>query len=225
MSAKRWGMVAVTLLAGIGSAAVAILWAAQQVPDFYETALLNEIAPAVRQAEAREFTERIRQLSDDLQHAEEWSQEFTEQQINSWFAEELQNKYGELIPKGIEKPRIRLIEGGALLGFRYRQDRWKGVVSARLKAKVLKPDQLAIRIEVAQAGLLPIPIDSALDEIVHHLQDERWRVEWDSHNEGVLLVSFDGENVDRGALSLLEIAPGIVRIGGRNIERTPPRPD
>jgi hypothetical protein len=73
--------------------------------------------------------------------------------------------------------------------------------------------------------LLPIPVDAALDEIVHHLQDERWQVEWDPQNERVLLISFDGDDADRGVLSTLEIAPGIVRVGGRRTALlTPSRP-
>ncbi len=217
MTAKRLGIAAVVLLALIASGAGAMFWAVQQVPDFYEAALREEeqVDPVARQEEARELVERAEQLAENIKHSDEWSEEFTQQQINSWLAEELKRKYADVIPEGIEDPRIQLLEGGVRLGFRYRQHSWKGVVSAHFKAAVAGPNQLAIQVDVAHAGWLPIPINVALDEVVKHVQDDRWRFEWDPNSEAnVLLVSFDSQEVDQGVLQSLELAPGVVRIRG-----------
>lgn len=217
MSRKRWGIVAVVLLAGIAVSVGAMWWAVRQVPDFYEAALEVKVDPVVRREEAREFIERAEQLVERIQQSDEWSEEFTQEQINSWLAEELQRNYSEVIPEGIEDPRVQLIDDAALVGFRYRQDSWKGVVSAHVRAWVSGPNQLAIQVDFAHAGLLPIPINTALDQVIKYVQDDRWRVEWDQESdEDVLLVSFEGEEAERGILESLELEPGVVRIRGRH---------
>jgi hypothetical protein len=208
-------MVAVALLVAIGGGVGAVIWAMLQVPDFYETALEHEPDPVVRKAQARRLVVRARQLAEHIEQSDQWSEDFNQEEINSWFAEELGSTYGDVLPEGVEDPRIELVDGGARLGFRYRHDGWSGVVSARLEAWVPEPNHLAIEVDLAHAGLLPIPIDAALEEIIEHLQAEGWDVAWNTRNgRDVILVDLSSKLTPPAVLDALELSPGKLHVRG-----------
>ena len=116
-----------------------------------------------RTRQADQFVRATLRLRNGIHNNEEtWSEEFDEQAINGWFAEELPTRYAGLLPEGISDPRLRIEQDGAWIAFRARRGMWSGVVNCRLKAWVAAPNELAIEIQSLRAGLIPIPVDDVV---------------------------------------------------------------
>ena len=137
-------MIAVVVLLGVLCAGGAgVYWSLKHVPDFYQQALAEKVDPVVRKAAAKKFVQTTLRLVDRIQHEDAWSEEFRQAQINSWLAEELHQKYEEVVPPGVTEPRVQITEGSVLIGFRYEDENFQGVVSVRLRPWVPEPNRLA----------------------------------------------------------------------------------
>lgn len=222
MSRKRLAVIACSLLVVLAAAAGGVGWALYQVPDFYNAALRETPEPAVRQQEARQFVRQTMRLVDDIRHEPEWSEEFRQQQINSWLAEELTDpKYADLVPPGVSDPRVALDGGLIRLGFRVRHNGWEGVVSLRIRPWVPAENQLALEIQSVKVGLVPYPLDEVLGQVVRAVEDEGWRVEWQqASGNDVLIVHLDRGRPDDPVLENLEVVAGAIRLQGRSATKT-----
>ena len=139
-------------------------------------------------------------------------------------------RFNELLPPEISAPRVRFEQDRVLLGFHIRRGMWRGVVSSRIHAWVSGPNQLALDIETAELGMIPVPVDEFLAGLVQKLKAAGWTLEW-KHNgaRDVLVVTInsgDGsDSENRAALESMEINPGVLRISGRRTSRTEPLSD
>ena len=207
---------AAALLVAMAIGAGAVVWSLLQVPDFYEEALAEQADPEARREAAKQFVAQTVKLADEIKYSRQWSQDFTQQQINGWLAEELHQKYPNLLPPGVRNPRVRLDDGSIQVGFQYESRQWSGIVSLRLKAWVPKPNDLAIAVESIQAGLMPVPLDRVLEQVSRELKTSRWRSEWTQvDGDDVLIVHLDGTGDDQPALESVQVEPGVLRISGR----------
>ena len=161
---KVLGFLAILLLLAIGCGTGSVVWALRQVSGFYDEVLREEPNPAVCREEAKKFVQRTLQLIEKVQQFESWSEEFTQQQVNSWLAEELHHKYAELVPEGASDSRVRFSPGAIQIGFRFQRDGWNRVVSLKVKLWVPEPNHLAIEFKSVKAGLVPIPLENILQE-------------------------------------------------------------
>jgi hypothetical protein len=222
MTRKRLGLICLGLLAILVAVGGYALWAVRQVPDFYEDLMAAEIDPGVRQAEAKKFTQRTLQLVDDVRQAKDWSHEFSQQQVNSWFIEELdgtKGKYADLLPAEAKSPRMKIEGDAVLVGFKYSSSQWSGVVSLRVRPWVPEPGKLALEISGVKAGELPIPLDNVLKGIEGQLKSRGWRVEWrQTDGNDVLVVDFGAGGKKRSVLKSVEVADGKVRVAGSKPE-------
>lgn len=208
------GGLLVAVLAGGG--AFALFWAVRQVPEFYEAAEAAQPDPIERQEAAKVFVQRTLNLVDGIQHADQWSEAFTQTQINSWLAEELYPNFGQLVPKGVSEPRVQLTEGVIEVGFRYHQPHWNSVVSVRARPWVPNPNQLAFEILSIRAGLVPIPLEHILHELSDHFEMEGWRVEWRELNgNDVVVLHLDRATSEQTVLEAIQITGGTIRVAGR----------
>lgn len=226
MTGKKIVMMAAALLLAVGAGGGAIVWSLVQVPDFYEQALAESPDLVAQQRAAKTFVARTVQLVDDIKHSDTWSQEFDGRQVNAWLANELHSKYAELVPPGIRDPRVGFDENYVLVGFYYETDQWQGVVSLRLRPWVPKPNTLAIEIASIRAGLMPIPLDSVLEELSNQIQTDGWRAEWSQlDGNDVLLVHFDSGAEDQPVLESVQVVGEMVRISGSRANRPQQRND
>lgn len=215
MARKRLAYIAIALLLTVAGGAGSIYWAAVQVPDFYQQALTEQPDPVVRKAEAKRFVQRTLRLVDDIKHSDSWSEEFEQQQINSWLAEELHRKYADAVPKGVSEPRVNLVDGVIEIGFHYRHKDWSGIVSLRLRPWVPEENQLALEIESIKAGLVPIPLDDVIKELSAKFNADSWKLEWSQSNgNDVLIVHFESEKEDEPVLTGVQVEEGVVRVAG-----------
>ncbi|MGH7127485.1 MAG: hypothetical protein ACREIV_02875, partial [Planctomycetaceae bacterium] len=133
MTWKRLGVSAVGLLVVLALGTGAVYWASLQPPDFYEAALETQRPPEVRRKKAKAFEEQTLQLVQDIRSSEKWSEEFEQDEINSWLAVELHGKFDREVPDGVSEPRVMLRDGRVLVGFCYEDESWQGVVSLSLR--------------------------------------------------------------------------------------------
>lgn len=214
---KRFLLFLFLLLLILGGVAGGLYWSSAQVPEFYQAALQQQIEPEVRQQEAKEFVQHSMQIVNDVRNQEPlWSQEFSEQEVNAWLAEELHQKYNEWVPKGITDPRVHFAKDQVEIGFHLALKKWSGIISLKFKPWLLKENRLVLELEHARAGLLPIPIDEAITRLIQEARAEGWQIEWSQVNEhDALIVHLDRPDTDFPDLTVLKVEPGMFQVAGK----------
>src|SRR5262245_28363103 len=221
MNRKRAAIAAasVSLLAILAGA---LFWLVKYEPTFYRTALADTAPPEIRREQAKAFVQTTSDLVDGIRYEDSWSHEFSEEAVNGWLAEELPAKYGEWLPPEVAAPRVKFEKGKLLLAFQLRHGMWKGVVSGTVRPWVAGPNQLAIEIQSARIGLLPVPVDELLGDFVKHMNTAGLRMQWkNSGKQDVLVVEFDDDfsagvgTTEHAVLEAVELEPKLLRISGR----------
>lgn len=214
---KRFLLVLFVLLLLLGGVAGGLYWSSAQVPEFYQAALQAQSKSEVRQQKAKQFVQRSMQLVNDVHnHEPQWSQEFSEQQINAWLAEELHQKYNEWVPKGVSDPRVKFGKDQVELGFQLSLKKWSGIISLKFKPWLLKKNRLVLELENARAGLLPIPIEEAITDLIREARKDGWYIEWGQNNgNDALIVYLDHSKNELPDLTALAVEPGLFRIAGK----------
>ena len=212
---KRIGQIALVLLLLLLITGGYLLWAVNQVPPFYEELMAAGIEPSVRKAESKKFTQNTLALIDDVKQSRNWSHTFTQRQVNSWFIEELDGKFSDLMPPEAKDPRVKITGDHILLGFQYKHSAWDGVVSLKVKPWVPEPNQLALEIASVKAGSLPVPLDEVLKKIQSNFESRGWRVEWrQKDGNEVLLVDFSNARKKRSVLKGIVLKDGSITVSG-----------
>jgi hypothetical protein len=207
-----------------------LIWSLKYQPTFYLTALAENASPDIRRDQADEFVRSTVELINEIRNDDSWAQEFSEDAVNGWLAEELPAKYGDMLPPEIAAPRIKFEEGTLLLAFQVRHGMWKGVVSGKVRPWVAGPNQLALEIHAVRIGLLPIPVEEMLGDIVNQMNSSGWRMRWkNSGKQDVLVVDLDedispGGSGERPVLEAVDLEPGRLRISGRRSSATADNP-
>ncbi|MCH7685757.1 MAG: hypothetical protein IH899_03595 [Planctomycetes bacterium] len=157
------------------------------------------------------------QLVQDIEHEPEWSEEFTQDQINSWFIEELQQKYARHVPEGVSEPRVRFVKGLIFIGFRCKQNGFNGVISFQARPWVSGPNQLALEIESLCAGAVPIPLENIIDKVSRQLALKGWQIEWAQSDNGndIAILHLDPDGQAEAVLETLDVIDGAIRLSGK----------
>lgn len=224
MNRKR-AAVSVGLLVVLALAAGGLVLSLKYQPTYYKRALASSAPPEVRRERAKVFVQTTLDLVDGIRNEESWSHEFSEDAVNAWLAEELPVKYSELLPREVAAPRVKFEKGLLLMAFQVRHGMWKGVVNGRIRPWVAGPNQLALEIQSARVGLIPVPVDEILGDFVAGLNRAGWRIEWkNSGQQDVLVVDLDdeisSESGPRPALETVELDAQRLRISGRRSSET-----
>ena len=190
-------------------------------PAFYQSAISENVRPETRREQAKTFVQTTLRLVDDIRYDDRWSHEFSEDAVNGWLAEELPTKYREWLPSDVAAPRVKFEDGVLLLAFQARHGFWKGVISSRIRPWVSGPNQLALEIQSARIGLIPVPVDEIIGDLIKNLNSSGWRTQWrNSAKQDVLVVDLDSAEdlsagQERPVLEAVELGPKVLRIAGR----------
>ena len=161
---RRLLAIAAVVVLVAAAAVLALYQATQQVPDFYRRALAAP--PTAQQANGQRFEEQALVLQNQLHHAGRWEVCFTESQINGWLAAELPAKFPHALPAGVSEPRVSMEHGRLQLAIHYQRGGIDTVVSLLGQVYLTdQPNELAIQINQARAGMLPVPLGKFLQEI------------------------------------------------------------
>lgn len=204
-------------------------------PTFYKRALADAASPETRRAQVKNFVQTTLHLVDEIRHEDHWSREFSEDAVNGWLAEELPVRYAEWLPPDVAAPRIKFDQGVVRVAFQSRRGGLEAVISGQVRPWVTGPNQLALEIDSARVGLVPVPVDELLGEFVKNMNAAGWRMEWKSTGKrDVLVVDLDGSDLpldggERPVLEAVDLGPKSLRISGRRSseiakeERSPTR--
>ncbi|HEY2252070.1 MAG TPA: hypothetical protein VGH74_13450 [Planctomycetaceae bacterium] len=190
-------------------------------PAFYRSALAENVPPETRREQAKAFVQTTLRLVDDIRYDDRWSDEFSEDAVNGWLAEELPTKYRDWLPPDVSQPRVKFENGVVLLAFQARRGMWQGVVSSRIRPWVSGANQLALEIQSARLGLIPVPVEEIVDDLVKNLSSSGWRTQWkNTGKQDVLVVDLDSVEDSAGGrdhaiLESVELGPKLLRISGR----------
>lgn len=216
---RKHVIVTISLLIGVAAGVAGTLWSLFQAPAFYSTALRQDVPPDVRKEQAKRFVQSTLQLVNEIKNDDRWSEEFSEEQVNCWLAEELHQQYSEWLPEGVKEPRVQFGKDTLALAFQFDRGFWTGVVSGKLKLWVSGPNRLAIEIQSVKAGLIPIPLDNVLEELSKELKNVGWHVQStrSQNDSDILIVHFSRENDDteQSILEVVQLRPQVLRISGK----------
>lgn len=170
----------ITALASIaigGLALLCLFQASRRVPDFYQQALA---APVAAQADEGDRFERTAlDLHNQLQHFGRWEARLTQEQVNGWLAIDLPTKFPHALPDGLSEPRIAIEDGVLRIALRYQRGGVDTVLSIAGEAYLTaQPNEIAVRLDQARAGLVPIPLTRFLDEIAEQAARANVPLRW-----------------------------------------------
>lgn len=158
------------------------------------------------------------------QDEQEWAHRFTDEQINSYLAENfvLSHFDKEFLPEGISEPRIIIDPDKIRVAFRYGSGFWSSVVSLDLRVWLVKgePNVVALKLVGFHAGALPISAQSLLESITTTCNKFGIGVDW-YRDEGapVALLRFQAEQQHPTLqLEMIEMEPGAIHIQGRTTD-------
>ncbi len=160
-------------------------------PRFYKERFCSGDPSHCRQL-SNQFLQIASRLINDLQNAPAWSSEFKEDQINGWLADDFeQNHASKALPAGVKAPRVQISGDRFRLGFRCERGPFSTVIQIGARAWVPKRNLLAIELETAQAGMLPLPTTYTRTVIEQFIIDQGLDISWKRNGRSlVALVDF-----------------------------------
>ena len=167
---------AIALLLFLLVAALGLYQASQSVPEFYELALAAD--PIKQKYASNEMFNRSTRLIQEVKQERRWHARFTAEQINGFLAVDLQKKFPDLLPGAIRDPRVAIREDGISLGCRYDNGSIETVLSINMQVYLSSADTVAVRIESARAGSLPLPLSDVLESISTAARTANWSLTW-----------------------------------------------
>jgi len=164
----RWrrGLAWVATLAVLGLATGVL--AARHEPAFYRERATSPAPEAWEQAGRRLVTD-VSALHADFVKAGSWEAAFTDEQINGWLATDLPRNHPELLPEGIAEPRIRFLPRRVEVGIRLGTPPLSAVAWGTAEIRLEEPNRVAITLDDARLGLLPVPRGPVLQELGRRL--------------------------------------------------------
>lgn len=192
------------------------LRATQEVRPFYAEAVQ---APPEQLATAADRMEtRVERLVNEPKPAGDWETVFTDEEVNGWVAMMLEDEYPDLLPPQVTEPRVAFREDRCMLGYRYRGKTLKTVISIEGAATMPERDLVAVRLERAFAGVLPLPMSKVVDEISIGAKKLGIPIQWsETGGDPVLLVKVAGAlstEEERRELERIKLRDGELVLAG-----------
>lgn len=181
------GCLALFLAAAIGVAYM--LWTLKQVPEFYQQAAAQVADPFAREVAAVEFEQKLEHLKLDVEESTEWSETFSQQQINSWLATESESN-PDLLPDGVSQPLIVIGEKHFQLGVAVNWEGWSGIISLDGAVHVHGPRTLRFRVIEVRLGGLEISLEEVRNRLkpqIEAIDSPNYRAVWIDDPEGPLV--------------------------------------
>jgi hypothetical protein len=216
--ARRIIIAAALLALSVALALLSVYQASRRVPDFYRRALAA--APAAQHEGGQRFEQQALALHNQLHHAGRWEIRFTQDDINGWLAAELPEKFPQLLPAGVSEPRVAIDKGAVRVAVHYERGGVDTIVSLAGHVQLTEqPNEIAVRIDQARAGLVPVPLARFLEEIAQRAARADIPLRWtESQGAPVALVRVPLETKDARrqlVLERLDFREGEFTVAGR----------
>lgn len=219
MSRKSLLLVAAVALLLTGGTAAALLLLVRHEPEAYRRAFVPP-GPA-RAQHSREFNNEFCRLTSAFKFKSEpeWDIRLTDEQINSYFAEDFKRSNVEkALPENISEPRVLLEPNKLRLAFRYGRGLWSSIISLDFGIWLTEePNVVAVEVQGLHAGSLPVGAQFFLDSLSELAEHNGIQVQWYRHDGNpVALLRFQGSQPETSVqLQMLQIVKGGIILRGR----------
>lgn len=198
-------------------AAIALIWgyrAAQYVPARYTELLAGD--RALQTEASTEMFNRTQRLLNQAKRPGKWKAAFTAEQINGYFAVDLEKQFRDVLPGEIHDPRVDIGDKTITLFCRYEGSPADAVLSLECEPFLADRDALGLRIVDARAGSLPLPTGRVKAVLSEAARAAELAVRWvEEDGQAVALIAMpttkQGRSVD---LTHLELAGDEIRLAG-----------
>jgi hypothetical protein len=171
-----------------------------------------------------EFGSKMQRLLDTVNTGENerWSESFTADQMNCYFAEDFERVRPFKLPPGVRAPRITIKPNRLTLAFRYGNERWNSVVTIDLRFWLVAHEANLVGVELLglHAGAVPISPQPFLEQIAERAR--AWNVDLSWYRHEGKLVGLARIQPDRPnpsvVLQRLELHEGRLLVEGRSAE-------
>ncbi|MFO0946038.1 MAG: hypothetical protein U1D30_08840 [Planctomycetota bacterium] len=183
-------------------------------PAFY-VERLHAMPNEERTQLSKQFLNKGTRLINDIQNEPIWLADFDERQINAWLADDFHHNHAEqTLPSGIREPRIA-IEGDMLrLGFQYCKGPCGVVIQIGFRAWVPKRNMLAVEIEGAWAGDLPLPASYTRSVIEQFTYANNLGIRWKRNGSRLVALIEFPKGHREVVLQKVEIRSGTIHVKG-----------
>ncbi len=178
---RHWlRLIAVLVCVGMATASVVFFGAyqaTQSVPTFYEAALQTE--PNAHEEAGNELERQVLELHNEVLRKGTWQATFTDAQINGWLAADLPVKFPNTLPPDVDAPRVAIQENLVQVACRYHGPQMKTVISLAASIYLTdEPNVVAIRVNRAYAGAMPVPLAAFLDDVSQKAHESEIELRW-----------------------------------------------
>jgi hypothetical protein len=230
MSRKQAFLALAMVLAFLFSAGAGLGVLLQHEPRFYREVALA--SGPERQVQSRACVGQSGTLISYFQLGSDtpWEMAFTQDQLNSFFAEDFVHHLGDtakdLERQGISDPRVSMDKDRLRLAFRYSHALFSTVISLDLRLWLVPKEMNVFAVEILgrQAGALPISSQALQDEIANLARKCNFETSWfrhDGHPVALLRVK-NQQSRPATKFQRLELQAGKLLIGGVSLEPLPP---
>lgn len=204
----------------IAGGAVWLWLAVRHVPHFYAEALAAD--PIEQQQASSKLVRRATALNNDVRKEGHWDAVFTADQINGWLAVDREQNHPQLIPHEFHDPRVAIHNGQLIVGCRYESTEMNTVLSITADVYLQKPNVLAVRIERARAGAVPLPLKNVTSKLVAACENVGCKVELrEVGADPLLLLTLPppGNSARDGTIRVetVELREGEIHIAGQTV--------
>jgi len=211
------GVVSIVGLLMLAATLAGIYWASQSVPRFYRDALEQE--PTAQREASEQLLENASALASNASKEGRWSALFTASQINGWLAVDAVENHPELLSADVSNPRILIQPGRATFACRHGKGALSTIVTLSIQLHLVEPNVVALRIESARAGVLPIPLAQILEGVSEAARRLKLHLAWRQvDGDPVALITIpparDSEDTEY-RLESLELREGEIYLAGR----------
>jgi len=216
----RFCLFAGTFLVALAAIVLSLMYfGSQQVPEFYQQAL---VIPAEEQVEEGEqFERRVTDLANDIRRPGRWQAIFTDAEMNGFLANDLKKAIPDGLPHGLSDPRVAVRDGYLLVGCKHEAEWGQTVLNLQAEMYLTEePNVVAVRIHRLRSGAVPLPLKRMMDDVTDTLHKQGVPVRWlEQENDPVALIHVPRNHPRlRGDLHIdtLELREGEIYLSGEN---------
>jgi hypothetical protein len=198
-------------------------------PNFY---CQNQVPPSSARTElAFTFARNFGQMMANRTTEETWGCDATEAQLNCFFDEIFvqRGEAEELSKLGISSPTVTLEDDHLRLAFRYGSDWLSTVISYDLRIWLVPKEAnvIAVEIQSARAGALPISKQSILHQLSEIARKQNFKVTLYRHEgNSVALIDLQGDQQQpKSILTTLKVTTNKLTIRGKTLGHALGPPD
>ena len=165
-------------------------------------------------------------MVDTVSHRTKLDLCLTDEQINSYFAEDFTRSgvARRLLPEKISEPRVLLEPGKVRLAFRYGSGLWSTIITIDFGLWLCpeEPNVVALELQGLHAGSLPIGAQAFLDSLSEIAEQNNIQVSWHRYpptGNPVALLRFQSDSRDTSLqLQAVHVEQGTIVIRGRPVD-------